>query len=59
MSAVTWATGGDRLATVFCNHCRAVFAHGVALGEVMAARVKAESEHHCTPPKPWRPGPEK
>lgn len=55
MSAVTWATGGDMRATVFCNHCRAVFERDVQLIDVMAARVKVEAAHHCTPPKPWRP----
>lgn len=56
MSAVTWATGGDMLATVFCNHCRAVFVHEVLIGEVEEEKAKAEAAHHCTPPKPWRPG---
>lgn len=57
MSAVTWATGGDRRATVFCNHCRTVFARDVSLGDVKSEQAKAEAAHHCTPPKPWRPGP--
>lgn len=56
MAAVTWAVGGDKLADVFCNHCRAVFARNVPLGEVQAAKARAEQAHHCTPPKPWRPG---
>lgn len=49
MSAITWGMSKGRRATVFCNHCREVFARDIPLVEAPGEKMKAEVVHHCTP----------
>lgn len=55
MGAITWGINRDRLATVFCMNCRSVFAREVSANEAAGIVECASKQHHCIPPKPWRP----
>lgn len=55
-SDITWAVNGLRQATVFCSHCRAVFAQDIPTDEARDARDAAQAVHHCAPTPPFRPG---
>ena len=57
MGAVTWGLNGKKEATVFCMRCRAVFGKELEAVEAVELIRSVESNHHCTPPKPWRPHP--
>lgn len=56
MASITWGVGGDKLATVFCIHCGAVFAADVPVYEAVKVKAETEPYHHCTPSKPCMAG---
>ncbi len=55
MSYVTWGVNALKEASVFCNHCRAVFAQHIPLSQAHETAQEAAVNHHCTPAPRWKP----